>query len=175
MASVQNIPGMPDFFGKKLGNWVAGAFAHLSPIDLAAGETATKIATAAKSGGAIGAGGEILGAIRGAIKNRGKYTIGDWFQGYNIDEAREGLASSVRQKRLAMRVGIPALAGVAGVSGLVAPGNPLDSIASGALQVGAFATTTAVLGSGVHHGLGAAYAAWGGLNMMRSGNNMGPF
>lgn len=175
MASVQNIPGMRDFFGKKLGNWVAGAFSHLSPIDLASGETATKIATAAKSGGAVGAGGEILGAIRGAIKNRGDYKLGDWFQGYNIGEAREGLASSVRQKRLAMRVGIPALVGVSGISGLVAPGNPLDSIASGVLQVGAFATTAGALGSGAHWGLGAAYAGWGGLNMMRSGNNMNPF
>lgn len=173
MASVQNIPGMRDFFGKKLGGWVASAFSHLSPIELHAGEAATKIATAAE-GGPIAAGAEILGIIKGAIKDRGSYRVGDWFQGYNIGESREGLAQAVRQKRIAMRVGVPAMMGVSGVSGMVAPGNPLDTMSRTTLQMGALATTAGALGR-AHWGLGAAYAAWGGLNMMRPGDNVGPF
>ena len=173
MAGVQNIPGMRDFFGKKLGGWVAQSFAHLSPIELAAGENATKIATAAK-GGVVNAGAEILGMIKGAIKNRGDYKIGDWFQGFNIGESREGLAATVRRQRVAMRVGMPATIGLSAVMGAIAPGNPLDVISKTAISAGAAATTAGILGR-QNWGLGAAYAAWGGLNILRAGDNFGPF
>lgn len=164
-----------DFFGKKLGGWVYQAAAHLSPIELRAGELGTKIATAWDKGGMAEAGGEIFGALKSAIGSRGSYSIGDWFAGRNIGETAGAITGSIRNARIATRVGIPAAMGVAGLSGLVAPDNPLDRLSRTGLQIGAHATMAGALGNRVGWGAGAAYAGWTGLNMLRPGDNFGPF
>lgn len=174
MAGVRNVSGMRDFFGKKLGGWVYGALAHASPIDLAAGETAAKIATAHSSGGMLSAGGEIFSAIRNGIKNRGDYSIGSWFSGMNIGEAAGSLSDSVRRNRMLVRVGIPAMLGATSLSSFISPGNPIETVGKTGLQAGLMMATTAGIGQ-VSPGLAAAYAGWGGLNLFRSGDNFGPF
>jgi hypothetical protein len=164
-----------DFFGKKLGGWVYEAASHLSPVNLRSPELGARISGALDNGGMLSAGGEIFGAVRSAIANRGDYRIGDWFAGRNIGEAAGTIENSIRNSRIAMRVGVPAAIGVAGVSGAVAPDNPLDRFASTGLQLGGHSMLAGLFGSRVGWGAGAGYAAFAGFNALRPGNNFGPF
>jgi hypothetical protein len=75
---------------------------------------------------------------------------------------------------MAMRVGIPALMGVSTLSGFVAPGNPLDTIARTGIQAGAHAIVASTLGV-VYPWAAAGYVGFAGLNMLRPGDNWGPF
>jgi hypothetical protein len=164
-----------DFFGKKLGGWVYKSFAHLSPIDLHAGDVGKAVAKGFDEGGWAGGIGQIFGAVKGAVKNRGSYSIGDWFAGRNIGEAEGAITDSIRHARVAMRVAPLAAMGVAAASGVLAPDNPLDRMARAGLALGTHATIAGALGRGVGWGASAAYSAAAGLNMLRPGDNLGPF
>lgn len=164
-----------DFFGKKLGGWVYNAAAHLSPIDLRAGELGTKIASAWDKGGMVDAGGAVFGALKSAIGSRGSYSIGDWFAGRNIGETAGAITGSIRNARIAARVGVPAAMGLAGFSGLVSPDNPLDRLSRTGLGLGTNAAVAGIMGNRVGWAAGAAYAGWTGLNVLRPGDNFGPF
>lgn len=167
--------GVQDFFGKKLGGWVYEAAAHLSPVELRAGATGARIAESFSKGGPMEAGKQIFGAIKSAVKTRGEYSVGDWFTGRNIGEAADGISSSIRNARIGMRVGVPAAIGLAGVSGLLAPDNPLDRLSRTGLQLGGHTAVAGLLGRHVGWGAGAAYAGAAGLNILRPGDNLGPF
>ena len=168
------IPGMRDFFGKKLGKWVYSQAAHLAPITLTKGHAQKAIQGAYKSEGLLGGGVAAFGQIREGIQRRGSYSFGDWFTGLNIGEDAQTLSNSLRNSRMAMRIGLPALAGVSAASSIIAPGNPLDTVARTGLQVGAHTIAAATLGQ-VHPWAGAAYAGYAGFNLLRRGNNIGPF
>lgn len=174
MAGVASIPGMKDFFGKKLGSMFLNTMSHLSPIDLHAGEMATKIATAHSAGGDFAAAGTIFSGITNAIRNRGSYKVGDWFRGANIGENIGTLSEEVMRRRQMVRIGIPAVAGAAAVSRAFMPDTPLDTMASGTLQIGTNFATAAMLGR-FDYRAGMGYSLVAGYNMLRPGNNWGPF
>ena len=167
--------GVKDFFGKKLGGWVYEAAAHLSPVELRAGQIGADIASSFEKDGMLGAGGSIFGAMKSAIGSRGDYSVGDWFAGRNIGETAGSITNSVRNARLGMRVGIPAAIGLLGASNLVAPDNPFGNMAGTALQVAGHTAIAGALGSRMGWGYGAAYAGWSAVNALRPGDQIGPF
>lgn len=169
MPSPNVVPGMRDFFGKKLGGFVSQFFGHLSPVGLARESGAAKAGTATLTSDV----GTWMGGVRDAIRNRNGYGMRDWFGGFNLGESRAGLADSLRRSRQIARWGtVGAIGGV--LTGSIAPGNPLDVVGRSALTAGAHVGITAAIGRS-YPGLAGAYAAWGGFNMLRRGNQIGPY
>jgi len=168
------VPGMKDFFGKKLGSYVYNAMSHLSPVEIRTGTGRALIDRVYGSHGMMGAGKVAMRRIRRGLGNAEGYSFGDWFSGHNVGDTADTLSKSLRQTRAAWRIGTGATFGVAALSSVVAPGNPLDVTSRSAIQLGGHTMAAAALGS-VNPYAGAAYAGWAGLNMIRPGNNMGPF
>lgn len=173
MASVDVIPGMTDFFGKKLGSMVLGAMSHLSPVALHQGDLGRRI-TAAAAEGDIPAAHEIFRGILEGIKGRGDYKLSDWFQGKNIGEAAESLTDSLKKRRMAMRLGVPSVLGAAAITSFVGQDSVIDHISTGAMGIGFHTATAGMLGRG-RPLLGAGYAGIIAGKMLMPGDGIGPY
>lgn len=173
---MMSVAGMKNFFGSKLGGHVFNAFSHLSPMNIGTGAIRGQINRAYATSGMMGAGKVAMKRIQRGLGTAKKhnYSFGDWFSGLNIGEDPTMIADGLRQTRAAWRIGVGATAGVAAVSSVVAPGNPLDVTARSAIQLGGHTAIAGAIGSVSPWG-GAAYAGVAALNALRPGNNFGPF
>lgn len=182
---------MANFFGKKgLGTSILRGAQRMNPIDLERGaaarawqhimqtdmkhvplhyDQARKVfrGTAPRWSG--------FDKIRAGVKG---YFAGDNLSDMARNMGMQGLnatPAAVRRRNALVR---RAVAGAVGVytagNVLFGSGNPVSGAAGAGLSVGAHGTVMGMIGSRSPVA-GAAYGAWTGLNMMRPGNNLGPF
>lgn len=173
---MQNVGGMKNFFGSKLGGHVFNALSHLSPVNIGSGAARARINQVYASSGMMGAGKAAFQEIKaGMAQAKGRnYSFGDWFTGKTLSRVGDVSGEGLGQTRAAWRIGVGATAGVAAISSVVAPGNPLDITARSAIQLGGHTAVAGAIGSVSPWG-GAAYAGVAALNAVRSGDNFGPF
>lgn len=191
--------GMQDYFGKKLGRWVGKHMANLSPIDLAQESGRRKLRSAGNAGFFRGADqlGKAVSQKNTELKGLGlKYTWGDYFTGKNIDDiimptrrrmvhgADGGIASvggldeKLRQKRMRYRIGVPAILGAGALLDTVIGPNPASDASRGAMTAGAVLGTGAALsrfGGTAGKWSGVGLFGYSALNVLRSGDQWGPF
>lgn len=164
-------PGMVDFFGKKLGGFVRHAASHLSPVDLHDMAGLSRLKNSARNLDFK----SMVQEVRNRAGGAGKFTIGKYLTGFNADDIGRGAASALsdntRMIRAAMRIGIPTGIGFAAAFGT---DNPLGRAVGGIGQLGLHTVGTAAMGA-MNPYAGMGYAGWAGLNLLRSGDNMGPF
>ena len=87
----------------------------------------------------------------------------------------EGTSAAMRRRRMLTRRGVAAGVGayVAGKT-LFGSDNAVTTTAGTGLALGGHGAVMGLIGS-AYPVAGAAYGAWSGLNMLRPGNNLGPF
>ncbi len=171
-----DVPGMKNFFGKKLGGYVFNAFSHLSPQNIGSGAIRNTIESAYAKSGMMGAGKVAMGRIVRGLSTAKKhgYTFGDWFTGLNIGEKAADVSEHLRHTRAAWRIGTGVTVGVAGLSSAMGSDNFLGVTARSAIQLGGHTAIAGAIGSVSPWG-GAAYAGVTALNALRPGDNFGPF
>ena len=180
------IPGMKNFFGEKMGRFVGSHATHMSPIKMqhlksahsalrAEGNSHLKSAYGAMKAGWQG--GQQLRKAQGL----NPYMISDYFGGRNMMDGLHGVkaaSAEVMKRRKLTRLAVP---------GVVVGGAALSAvIGDNPLSAGARTATTAAAVTGVAGAMGrwggtagavgsAALMAAAGINLVRRGDNLGPF
>lgn len=186
------LKGMANFFGKSgLGTSMLRGARRLNPLDINAATAARKMqgvegAMNSPNGFIMRRAKTSQRMFRGAgtsWKQLGRDSLEfgkDYFRGHNISDmlANQGVpglrrttAYEIRKNMLTRRTVGAALAGTA--AGALYE-NPLSDISGAGLRLGTHGTIMGALGSR-NRTAGAVYGVWSGLNMLRSGDNFGPF
>lgn len=133
----------------------ARAAAPFNPIDLFNGSQRTKLMQYFKSKGAAGFASDYFG---------GKTMFG-------MGGLVGGTAESVARTRKLAAGGMLGL----GAANMIAPDSFVTSAGNFGLGLSLHGTIANALFQSGRKGLGVGYGAWAGLNMLRSGDNFGPF
>lgn len=182
---------MKNFFGKSgMGTSILRGAQRLNPIDLADGQAARAWAYMGNPNPRNV--GQNYDAARRVMRGTGpqwsgfdrfKTAVKGYFAGDNLSDMARNMGmqglnqtpAAVRRRNALIRRSVAGGIGVFGASSLLMGSDSLPAVASGAgLKIGAHGTAAGLIGSR-HPVAGAAYAAWTGLNMLRPGNNLGPF
>lgn len=201
-----NLAGFRDLWGKKLGQMIGGVADDLSPIALnqAQGmrkyfQSAREVPLGKKWEAYQGMGERVRGARQAAV-DKGMaepYRISDYFSGRNVEDVPGmkggskrrfrgskmvqgpgGLSESVRNRRMAWRLGIPgAVAGAAGAQAIFGDNPITQTIGTAGMIAGIGAGTSMMARFGGNKGAFAALGILGvsGVNAARRGDQIGPF
>ena len=197
------IAGMRNFFGAgKLGNKILRTMEALSPIEIHYGTGARVLETTATTGMA-GSTDRVFALMSDTMEKFGKSwksargradpvsfseLATSYLKGYNIDDIAAGvhkaafsglskpMQATINRRQAIRQVGLGALGVYGGASLLLGESNPIR-------QVGDFAATTAVhagIGAGIGAMTGSPWGMYGyfglaAVNMLREGDNFGPF
>jgi len=184
------IPGMANFFGKKgLGSSILRGAQRLNPIDLQRGQAARAFQHITDtSGGArhnYQAARKTHRGVGPSWSGRGGYgpSVRGYFAGDNLSDMASNMGMSglgrtsaaARRKNMLTRRTVAGVAGGGLAAGLLfGEGNGISNAATAGGQVAGHGAMMGLIGR-ANPMAGAAYGAWAGLNMVRPGNNMGPF
>jgi hypothetical protein len=166
---------------------VGGFFEHLSPIELFNKDQGQKLSAA--FGDLVGSpsmanlkrygnvAGEAAGAAVARYKNEARpFNLKDYFAGHNFDAPMSSFTPGQVATRKNVRVATAAAMGVYGASSLFMGDESLPARASGgALNFAMHAGITKALHKYTNPMAAAAYGGLGVVNMLRSGDNLGPF
>lgn len=173
---------------KKLGGWVSHGMASMGPVDLHASDSWRKARSAMGTENPFALFG--LGAMQNwkagaefaahrasnpAIKG---YGIADWFKGATYQDKiamASGPATSTMMKAMQNRALIRGGAVASIVAPMVFGSDSLPGRMAGMARGAAFHATGAAAMSTVSPLAGAMYAGFAGINMIRRGDNWGPF
>lgn len=172
---------------RKLGGWVSHGMAAMSPVDLMKDAGWRGMRDEGNVWGTLGAtvgmsrgGAAQFAAARAANPAIKSYSMGDWFRGRTYNDltamAQPGYkASSAMMKAMQNRAMIRGGATAAMVGPMLFGEDTLPgSMTRTARNVGIHATIASSL-TPISPLAGAMYAGFAGVNMLRRGDNFGPF